>query len=52
MERTRYFLPRELLSILTVESDLFALCSAIYYTMTGRDLHNNLVDGSISKNIE
>ncbi|PSN73785.1 kinase-like protein [Corynespora cassiicola Philippines] len=47
MESTRFFLPRDPRATPNVKSDLFALGSAIYYIMSGREPYDNLSDDEV-----
>jgi hypothetical protein len=48
MESTRYFLPRDPLSVPNVRSDLFALGSSMYYIMAGHEPYNDSTEDEVT----
>lgn len=48
MESIRFFLPRDAVAIPSVKSDLFALGSAIYYIMLGREPYDALSEDEVT----
>ncbi|KAF9740419.1 hypothetical protein PMIN01_03054 [Paraphaeosphaeria minitans] len=48
MESVRFFLPRDVTATPNVKSDIFALGSAIYYIMTGREPYDALTDAEVA----
>ncbi|KAI9702961.1 MAG: hypothetical protein M1836_008175 [Candelina mexicana] len=48
MESTRFYLPRDPLATPNVQSDLFALGSAIYWIMSGREPYDTLPEVEVS----
>lgn len=48
MESVRFFLPRDVTATPSVKSDVFALGSAIYFIMTGREPYDTLTDAEVA----